>query len=202
MVAELIREFMEFYHLDYTLAIFGPETNMKGKTTDKEALGTRAGVTKTSKDKPILQQLIEMLQSGNFNSAPKPAEKPVEKLEPISMPNVSQKAAKVEDTKKTDMHLNKAQNLLEELQREEKSGFKLNNDSKKNQVIDMGKAGKDTGAKSGTHKKSADDFDNYEEDFDDIEEDLPEGHNDDYNEQDKATHSANIGGSGQGITVS
>ena len=53
-MAELIREFMEFYHLDYTLAIFGPETNLKGKTPDKQGLATRAGVKQLPKDKPIL----------------------------------------------------------------------------------------------------------------------------------------------------
>jgi FGFR1 oncogene partner len=30
LAAEVIREFMEFYRLDYSLAIFGPEANLKG----------------------------------------------------------------------------------------------------------------------------------------------------------------------------
>ena len=30
LMAELIREFLEFYRLDYTLAIYKPETNLTG----------------------------------------------------------------------------------------------------------------------------------------------------------------------------
>ena len=118
---------MEFYHLDYTLAIFGPETNLKGKTQDKEGLATRAGVKQAQKDKPILQQLIEMIQNGNFSSSTKPATsepKYNDKIEPLAVPSMPKAATK--DTKQkemTNLHLNKAQNLLEELQREEKSGF-------------------------------------------------------------------------------
>jgi len=52
-VAELIREFLEFYHLDYTAAIFGPETNLKGKTPDRNGLAKKAGV-EAKQDKPIL----------------------------------------------------------------------------------------------------------------------------------------------------
>jgi hypothetical protein len=43
----LIREFLEFYHLNYSAAIFGPETNLRGKTTDKEGLAAKAGVKAT-----------------------------------------------------------------------------------------------------------------------------------------------------------
>lgn len=72
----------------------------------------------------------------------------------------------------------------------------MGNDSKKNQ-------GKDLATKSRDKKSADDDIDNYDEDFDDIEEDLPEGHNEDVYEQDGVGRSANnIGGSGQGITVS
>lgn len=59
------------------------------------------------------------------------------------------------------------------------------------------------GAKSRDRKSADDDIDNYDEDFDDdIEEDLPEGQNDEAYEQDGVARSTNIGGSGQGITVS
>ena len=51
-------------------------------------------------------------------------------------------------------------------------------------------------------KKSAEDDDNYDEDFDEIEEDLPEGGNDDYADDQVARSANNVGGSGQGITVS
>ena len=42
--AEIIQEFMEFYRLNYSIAIFGPEANLKGKTSDRKALGQKAGL--------------------------------------------------------------------------------------------------------------------------------------------------------------
>jgi hypothetical protein len=129
-------------------------------------------------------QLLELVQSGDFTSAPNPASvKPVEKLEPLSMAAMPQKTAKIEDTKKTDLHLNKAANLLEELSREEKSGFSLNNKSKDSVTTKPEVKPKET------HKKSAAE-DNYDDDFDDIEEDLPV----EYRETDKSAQ--NIAESG------
>jgi hypothetical protein len=45
---ELIREFLEFYKMDYTLNIFGPETNLQGKTADKADLARRAKLDRSS----------------------------------------------------------------------------------------------------------------------------------------------------------
>ena len=42
-MAELIREFLKFYRLDYTLAIYEPETNLKGDI-DRDGLAERAGL--------------------------------------------------------------------------------------------------------------------------------------------------------------
>ena len=44
LAAEVIREFMEFYRLDYSLAIFGPEANLNGKTENRNDLTKRAGL--------------------------------------------------------------------------------------------------------------------------------------------------------------
>lgn len=63
LAAEVIQEFMEFYRLNYSLAIFGPETNLKGKTENRDALASKVGVS-SSKEKPILVALIEALLSG------------------------------------------------------------------------------------------------------------------------------------------
>ena len=83
--------------------------------------------------------------------------------------------------------MKKANNLLEELQREEKSGYNLK---------------KDEPAKTTPKKTTESDLsaDNYEDDFDeDIEEDIP----DDGGSDDPCTKSGNIAGSqGYGITVS
>ena len=43
LMAELIREFLKFYRLDYTLAIYEPETNLKGEI-DRDGLAERAGM--------------------------------------------------------------------------------------------------------------------------------------------------------------
>ena len=42
-MAELIQEFLEFYRLDYSLAIFKPETNLSGNV-DKQSLAEKAGI--------------------------------------------------------------------------------------------------------------------------------------------------------------
>lgn len=63
-MAELIREFMEFYRLDYTLAIFKPETNLTGEV-DRNQLAEKAGLKNGIADsKPILMQLLESFLSG------------------------------------------------------------------------------------------------------------------------------------------
>lgn len=51
--AEIIQEFMEFYRLKYSAAIFGPEANLNGKTQDRKALSQKAGVALVE-DKPVL----------------------------------------------------------------------------------------------------------------------------------------------------
>ena len=60
---------------------------------------------------------------GSMSSLPKP--KPVEPLNLSSLP----KAAEPQKNTATDDHLEKANNLLEELSREEKSGFNLKDNS-------------------------------------------------------------------------
>lgn len=44
LATEVIREFLEFYRLDYTAAIYGPEVNLAGKTPDREDLASRTGI--------------------------------------------------------------------------------------------------------------------------------------------------------------
>lgn len=51
--AEIVQEFMEFYRLNYSLAIFAPEANLKGKTEDRSKLAAKAGVSGAA-DKPLL----------------------------------------------------------------------------------------------------------------------------------------------------
>ena len=60
LMAELIQEFMEFYRLDYSLAVFKPETNLKSAKVDKAKLATEAGIPDNQKE-PLLLQLLNMI---------------------------------------------------------------------------------------------------------------------------------------------
>ncbi len=87
LAAEVIREFMEFYRLDYSLAIFGPEANLKGNTENRSDLTKRAGLKSASQDKPLLVQIIEALCSGvGASQAPvgDKAPSPIRAVEPLS----------------------------------------------------------------------------------------------------------------------
>ena len=77
---------MEFYRLNYSLAIFGPEANIKGKTENRGDLAKKVGV-KAPTEKPILIAIMEALASGaglapSSSQAAAPAEAPKE--QPIS----------------------------------------------------------------------------------------------------------------------
>ena len=71
LVAELFREYLEFYKMDYTLNIFQPEANLTG-STDKADLAKRAGMGKATGQKPIIVQILEAFMSGD-KGAPAPA---------------------------------------------------------------------------------------------------------------------------------
>jgi len=47
LMAELIREFMEFYSMDYSLAIFKPEANLEGDL-ERDVLAEKAGLDKNA----------------------------------------------------------------------------------------------------------------------------------------------------------
>jgi hypothetical protein len=53
--AELIREFLEFYRLDYTLQIYMPEVNLNQREAmSKDELVRRSGLSGPAEGKPIL----------------------------------------------------------------------------------------------------------------------------------------------------
>ena len=79
LASEVIREFLEFYRLDYSLAIFGPEANLKGKTENRSELASKVGLKSAGDKKPLLVQLIESFCSGaTADKAPSP-----QKIEPL-----------------------------------------------------------------------------------------------------------------------
>ena len=116
------------------------------------------------------------------------------------------------------MHLAKGQNLLQELEQENKSGFQLGESNRSSDNEDriqikgnLDKKGGLAALGAGLNKQGSDDAigDNYDDDFDDdIEEDLPADGRDDDDLQIEDEGIANrnqpgaASGSGQGITVS
>jgi hypothetical protein len=71
--AELIREFLEFYRLDYTLQIYLPEVNLNHSNgMSKEELARRSGLSssfESTESKPLLVQLLEGFLSGDRSAA-------------------------------------------------------------------------------------------------------------------------------------
>jgi len=100
--------------------------------------------------------------------------KELKKVEPLSLNSMPPPEPKFAlDQQKTEANLAKGQDLLAELERENKSGFQLDNDNKfgDKKASGLASLGKNL------DKKSSDEAinDNYDDDFDDdIEEDLPD----------------------------
>jgi hypothetical protein len=60
LCAELVKDFLEFYKLDYTLAIFMPEVNLTQQSAmSKQELSKKVGLAEPSNQKPLMAQLIE-----------------------------------------------------------------------------------------------------------------------------------------------
>ena len=152
LLAELIREYLDFYKLDYSKQIFMPETNLSTKEeSSKEDLINNCGIGVDDYDqkKPILLQILERFKSGKAGQQTgspldeKRAQKSSsaspdgmnfsdiknkDKFAPLSvgegiLPQPDRTPPKQEVTK-TDLHLEKANSLLDEMSREQKSGFK------------------------------------------------------------------------------
>ena len=75
---------MEFYRLDYSLAIFKPETNLKGGKVDRSELAKKAKIAGgEARNEPLLLQMLNGMMSGGFAAAG-PLEE-VKKIEPLSL---------------------------------------------------------------------------------------------------------------------
>lgn len=72
LVAELIREYLEFYSLDYSKQIFLPETNLNAREApSRETLVEQTGMNQgeVTHNKPLLLQLVEQFQQGGGGHA-------------------------------------------------------------------------------------------------------------------------------------
>lgn len=99
LAADLIREYLEFYRLDYTLSILIPEANMKQDPLDKDELIRKAKVDRPKESEPLLVQILkERLAGGRpAQNVGERKEEPVfEKKSP--QPTDEQKANKFKST--------------------------------------------------------------------------------------------------------
>ena len=170
---------------------------------------------------PLLLQLLSAFNQGEkgsatgLSSANKPsmgfggAKEEVKRVEPLSfqgLPEARSSGKKKAGVDSTDKHLDKANNLLADLEREEKDGFNLR-ESHDDDDFDMDMSDKKKSSKkgglaqmnlNGGISKEEPSENNYDDDFDDdIEEDIPEDHHDPLaDDADLNARSANIGGSG------
>jgi len=70
-MGELVREYLEFYSLDYTREIYVPESGLSGKDTrPRERLALDSRIGEAPQDKPLLVALLEKFMSGGQASAP------------------------------------------------------------------------------------------------------------------------------------
>ena len=159
-----------------------PESNLDSKkpATSNEKLAQQTGLD-SKVQKPLLMQMLELQLSGGRSGAPiasKQEDSPEpapgvqfsdEKASRQILPIGEGLAERKETDKSTNKNIDKANSLLDELSREEKSGFKAQFDVDNSDDKVGGKSQKSKG------KKQKSEFeDNYDEDFDEIDEDLPE----------------------------
>lgn len=55
----LVREFLQFFNLDFTLAVLEPESNYVGKSSPRDDLRSDMGLTKVDSRKPLLVELMK-----------------------------------------------------------------------------------------------------------------------------------------------
>lgn len=80
IAADLVRDYLEHYKLDYTLAIFIPEANLKDQPLDRNEVGKKAGILAPSEE-PLLVQLLKQKQDLGASIGKKGG-----RLEPLSVP--------------------------------------------------------------------------------------------------------------------
>ena len=95
---EIIRDFLEFYELDYTLNVFLPECRLPAESRDKSYLSEKLGLSKDS-NTPFLTNLILSKRGagGKENVPAKPT--PTKDIKPNPQP-IAKPVAKVEQQSK------------------------------------------------------------------------------------------------------
>lgn len=69
LCAELIRDFLEFYKMDFTLQIFVPECNLPLNDRVADKLETKLKLKRTEPAVPVLVQIMQAFQKSGFSEA-------------------------------------------------------------------------------------------------------------------------------------
>lgn len=158
LAADLIREYLEFYRLDYTLSIMIPEANLKQDPVDRDGLLRRAEIDRATDKEPLLVQILKERKAGGKAARAEP----VAKHSPSPSENI---APKKEEQKANKFSSSAAPTKKEEPKKQE---------AKKEDLSYLNKEKPKVSPKSKSGGKKLADDNDYDDDFDsDIEEMLP-----------------------------
>jgi len=92
LMVDLIREFLEFYSLDYTWSVFSSEANVNPPTKNWKALAEASGLsTSATREAPLLAQILTRFLSGNVAASGR-----VPEVSPASADSSSRSSAATE----------------------------------------------------------------------------------------------------------
>lgn len=90
VAADLVRDYLEHYKLDYTLSIFIPEANLKDTPIDRSEVARKAGVD-VSSNEPLLVSLIK--NGSKWSGDALPSVKGKNLLEPLTAKEPAKKSS-------------------------------------------------------------------------------------------------------------
>ena len=88
LAADLIREYLEFYRLDYTLSIMIPEAGLKQDPLNREGLVRNAEVQNSNENEPLLVQILKERKAGGGPAKSKPVKKEEPKSTFLTSPSL------------------------------------------------------------------------------------------------------------------
>ncbi len=89
IAAELIREFLEFYRMDYSLGVYLPECNLSKDPLRVNDLKKRSGLENADTQMPLLMQMIRRFKAGAPSSSVSPAPPPVAPVKTQTRPDTA-----------------------------------------------------------------------------------------------------------------
>jgi len=126
-----VKEFLEFYSLDYTKNIYCPEVNIRPENAMKrEEISQKSGLNSEVKDKPLLVQLLENYLAGGKGEA-QGEKSALGSIEPLH--EIKKASPRVAESQPIQ-HIDKANELLDDLHQEEEKGYAINSGSKKQEA--------------------------------------------------------------------